>query len=658
MGIAVHRPNRSRRRLGVVPFAALGAVILAALVPPVTDAGQPIAAVGDGRAVAAGYVVVLAPDASVTGSVRRLARDSVRPDHVFRHALRGFAATLTPAQAAAVRADPSVRAVVPDARVELTEQSVPTGVERIRATDSPIASINGIDGRVNVDVAIIDTGIDPDNPDLNVAGGHNCTGDGRGWGDVMGHGTHVAGTIGARDNGIGVVGVAPGARLWSVRAFEPDGFSRISWIVCAIDWITSLKDPIYPDLPRIEVVNMSLRDDGRDDHDCGRTNHDPEHEAICRSVAAGITYVVAAGNDATTTARWRPASYDEVITVSALADFDGLPGALAEPTCSALGGAATDDAFAPFSNYGADVDLIAPGVCIRSTYPGGSTKLSSGTSMAAPHAAGAAALYKAAHLFASPADVRAALVAAGSADWDTSSDPDGTHEPLVDVAAIAADETAPSVRPPTESVISGRTLHPKQGIPVRTRWNESDAGSGLASQALRRSLDGGAWKPVATDPSDRTTTAVLPFGHRLRHEISVADRAGNRTAPADGPTVKAVGHGEGDATFHRRWSTRWSGYAWGGRFRHTTTRGASATFRVAARAVAIVAYVGRGRGGADVYVDGVHVGAIHTYARSAAARRIVWAHRFATPGTHVVRLVNRATAGHPALDLDGLLALR
>jgi hypothetical protein len=272
-----------------------------------------------------------------------------------------------------------------------------------------------------------------------VVGGYNCTSSSRGaWGDAHGHGTHVAGTVGALDNGSGVVGVAPGVRLWSVRVFEPSGFSRISWIVCGIDWVTSRRDPSDAVRPLIEVANMSLRDEGGDDGNCGYTTPDAEHRAICRSVQAGTVYVVAAGNDRRTASQWRPAAYDEVITVSALADFNGKAGGGAGASCASFGGTDVDDTFADFSNYGNDVDLIAPGVCIRSTYLGSSYGVSSGTSMASPAVAGAVAIYRSLHPAASPAEVRLALRAAGSDAWSRSTDRDSVHEPLLDVSSLGA----------------------------------------------------------------------------------------------------------------------------------------------------------------------------------------------------------------------------
>jgi subtilisin family serine protease len=398
-------------------------------------------------------IVVLARDADVGAAVARDKREhGVKPDNVFRFAARGYAAKLSKAQARAIEREKDVDAVVPDTVVELAAQSTPAGIRRVGATRSPLTHIdtNDIAGhRANVDVAIIDTGIQRDHPDLRVVGGYDCSRPGTPvserswpsrWRDSHGHGTHVAGIVGALDNTRGVVGVAPGARLWSVRVFDATGFSRISWITCGIDWVTSKRDPNDSARPLIEVANMSLRDDGRDDGNCGYSNADIEHRAICRSVARGTTYVVAAGNDRNSAGNWRPASYNEVITVSAIADYDGKPGGLASATCTAFGKRDGDDTFADFSNYGGDVDITAPGVCVRSTMLGSTYGTISGTSMATPHVAGGAALYLIAHPGAPPAEVRSALRSAGLFDWKTSTDRDGTADPLLDVSSFGAGE--------------------------------------------------------------------------------------------------------------------------------------------------------------------------------------------------------------------------
>jgi subtilisin family serine protease len=147
-----------------------------------------------------------------------------------------------------------------------------------------------------------------------------------------------------------------------------------------------------------------------------------------------VTYTVAAGNGARDASTTIPAAYDEVITVSGLADFDGKPGGLAAPTCQFDG----DDTFYNQSNFGADVDLIAPAVCILSDGLGAgyTTATLSGTSMASAHAAGAAALVKSSAPRAKPDQVMRGLQMAGSLNWDNADDPDGSKEPLVNVDGL------------------------------------------------------------------------------------------------------------------------------------------------------------------------------------------------------------------------------
>ena len=391
---------------------------------------------GRGLSAAGRWIVLLRDGSSVNGAETRARRIGVAVDRTFRNVVRGYSARLSDVQVATLRADPTVEAVVPDEVISMTAQSTPRGVRRVFATQNPISRIDGIDQRVDADVAIVDTGIDKDHGDLNVVGGVNCSSTNRSaWDDGNGHGTHVAGIVGAIDNGAGVVGVAPGVRLWAVRILNSGGSGLISWYVCGLDWITAQRDPADPSRPLIEAVNMSVAKSGRDDHNCGLTNHDPMHRAVCRLVGSGVTVVAAAGNNHFSAARLVPASYNEVITVSALADSDGRPGSRGGKACYSWGSYDKDDTFANFSNYGSDVDLIAPGKCILSTVPGGYGFLS-GTSMAAPHVTAAAALYKASRPTATPSQVRSALRAFGNHDWKQSTDPDGTHEPLLDVARI------------------------------------------------------------------------------------------------------------------------------------------------------------------------------------------------------------------------------
>ena len=403
----------------------LGSTALTA--PAVSAPGLAAPSVGAATA-AAPYIVVLEDGADARDLAPQQAdRLGFELGHVYHSALQGYSASMAPAVAAAVADLPGVRWVQPDEAVSIDAQTTPTGINRANADASPTAKINGADERVNVDVAVIDTGADLTHPDLNIykAGAKNCSIGAINANDMHGHGTHVSGTIGAIDNGAGVVGMAPGARIWPVKVLTDAGTGLNSDVICGIDYVTANSS-------KIEVANMSLGGDGADDQNCGKTNKDAMHQAICNSVAAGITYVVAAGNDSADASTSTPAAYDEVITVSALADFNGLPGGGAPSTCRSD----VDDTFANFSNYGADVDIIAPGVCILSTWMLGGYNTISGTSMASPHVAGAAALYKSTHPTASPAAVKSALQSAGTLDWNNSDDKDSTKERLLDASTF------------------------------------------------------------------------------------------------------------------------------------------------------------------------------------------------------------------------------
>ncbi len=324
--------------------------------------------------------------------------------HIYHHALRGFSIQLPPhVPVQRLENLPGVKRVEPDQTVYLFEQTTPTGVLRINAHRCPIANINGIDQRVDVGVAVIDTGIQPDHPDLNVVDGRNFAGTNNpngnnNWPDTDGHGTHVAGIIGALDNDFGVVGVAPGVRLWAVRVMEGQSGS-LSNVIAGINWV-------IPRAGQIAIINMSLGGEG---------SNSSLHTAVINAVNAGIVVVVAAGNESRdvygpdgtfgTSDDTIPAAYPEVMTISALVDYDGAPGGTDNNTSWG-----PDDSFADFSNYsnhvvadnpvdspGAAIDLMMPGVLIESTDIESDYSLKSGTSMAAPHAAGLVALYIAAN---------------------------------------------------------------------------------------------------------------------------------------------------------------------------------------------------------------------------------------------------------------------
>src|SRR4030095_6184288 len=207
---------------------------------------------------------------------------------------------------------PRVAFVSDDRPVKAAAQTLPTGVDRIDAERSSHFTSNVW----NVAVAVIDTGSGP-HSDLNIVGGTNCS-TGRSYSDGNGHGTHVAGTIGAINNTAGVVGVAPGIPIYSVRVLNNQGSGSWSSVACGIDWVTANASKL-----NIKEAKMSLGGAGSRDGNCGDANNDALHKAICNSVKAGITYVVAAGNDSSDLAGFVPAAYDEVLAVTAVADFNG-----------------------------------------------------------------------------------------------------------------------------------------------------------------------------------------------------------------------------------------------------------------------------------------------------------------------------------------------
>lgn len=402
-----------RKTKFVLAFTAV--LLLALFFAPQTR--QPALANGD--AIPGHYIVVLAPETNSFAAANDMAREhGLTVAQVYSHALNGFAARIPDARLEKLLEDPRVLFIDADRVMTIQAQTIPTGILRIDGGLSSTNSGNG-SGSVDVDVAILDTGIQTNHPDLNVVGGKNCVKGKNTIEDGHGHGTHVAGTVAAKDDSNGVVGVAPGARLWAVRVLDNNGSGTTSTIICGIDWVTA-------NAGTIEVANMSLGGSGTDSN-CGGS--DAYHNAICNSVNAGVTYVVAAGNSAANANNFRPATYAEVITVSALADFDGQAGGLGSATCRVD----VDDTFASFSNYGADVDMIAPGVCILSTWKGSAYNTISGTSMASPHVAGAAALYLSQNPSATPAQVKSALINAANFDWNNVDDPDGIKEPLLNV---------------------------------------------------------------------------------------------------------------------------------------------------------------------------------------------------------------------------------
>jgi subtilisin family serine protease len=437
-------------------LAVMAAVVGFGVLPVGSDAPVPVANAQE----AGGEEVIVVLDEGDDPVV--VAEElGVELTHVYDEVFTGFAGTL-PADAVTEAASArSVQRIFLDGPVQLEAQTIPTGVRRAGVPVEEGENRLGVDSPVNADIAILDTGVTR-HADLKVAGGKDCVDPkkknkkkkkgkkGKGnkdkqskkqkrkerrqnkrtkpWEDGNGHGTHTAGIAAAIDNDSSVVGVAPGARIWAVKVLGDDGLGTFGDVICGLNWVMQRRDTI-------DVVNLSLGADGSD----GACTNSPFHRAICNVVDAGIPVVVAAGNQFTSASTRIPAAYDEVITVSALADTDGSAGG--------NGGACagqSDDTLARFSNDGADVDIMAPGVCILSLSNRGNPVRISGTSEATPHVTGAAAHFIAQELEANgvrptPQQTKTWLETGGSrsqTEDGVTGDTDGIPEPVLWLEAL------------------------------------------------------------------------------------------------------------------------------------------------------------------------------------------------------------------------------
>jgi aqualysin 1 len=331
------------------------------------------------------YIVVLknAVDSNAVADLHA-ARYGAAVDNVWSAALHGYSAAIPNDRVAALRADENVAYVVRDG-VATTAQTLPWGVDKIDADLSSTLAGNNTGAIVNVDAYVIDTGIDVSHPDLNVVEFRSFTNGPKT--DCNGHGSHVAGTIGAKDDANGVVGVAPGIRLHAVKVLNCAGSGSWSSVINGINYVAGTT-------ARPAVANMSL----------GGPQNTAVDDAVKGAVGKRVFFAVAAGNDG--------------------ADACGHSPAAAGTTDGVATTAATDsnDLEASFSNFGKCVDIWAPGVSIYSTYKSGGYATLSGTSMATPHVAGGAALYLSRNTGASPSSVETALKNAAASTGTSSKD--------------------------------------------------------------------------------------------------------------------------------------------------------------------------------------------------------------------------------------------
>ncbi|MBR8741254.1 S8 family peptidase [Nocardiopsis sp. MG754419] len=336
---------------------AIGAVAVGALTVPMALSGAVAAGADDlapvytSSSAAGGDWFVVLEDSITTSSVSpsSLGISSDQVNHTYDEVINGYSASLSAAEVEELRAQDGVAYIEQVGEVEI---SLTWGLDRIDQEDLPLddSYTTDADGSGS-SVYIIDTGIDPDHSSFGGRAevGFDATG-GDGL-DRQGHGTHVAGTVGAD-----TYGVAPGADLIGVKALGDDGSGTYDDIVAAIDWVAE-------DAGAGAVANLSL----------GGPASQAVDDAVDSLSASGVFVAVAAGNEGQDAGNVSPAGAEGVVTVGASDETDTA---------------------ASFSNHGSAVDIYAPGVDVESTVPGGGTDSYDGTSMASPHVAGAAALYK------------------------------------------------------------------------------------------------------------------------------------------------------------------------------------------------------------------------------------------------------------------------
>jgi subtilisin family serine protease len=274
---------------------------------------------------------------------------------VYGVALRGFSAALSPEEVKALSNDPAVKYLEPD-RIATIQGGPPGGGGGGgggQTTPCGISRVGGPANGVGKTAWILDTGIDLDHPDLNVDVGRSTSFVDNNPDDKNGHGTHVAGTIAAINNSVGVVGVAAGATVVAVKVLGNGGSGSYSGIIAGVDYVAGAAG-------NGDAANMSL----------GGSAYQPLDDAVIAAAQGGVKFAIAAGNSSAHAGNYSPAraNHANIYTVSAM-------------NCS--------DQWASFSNYGnPPVDFCAPGVSVYSTYKGGGYTSLSGTSMAAPHVAG------------------------------------------------------------------------------------------------------------------------------------------------------------------------------------------------------------------------------------------------------------------------------
>ncbi|MFB7296303.1 S8 family peptidase [Streptomyces rubiginosohelvolus] len=387
MSVTRQTPQARRRLAAATVIATAAAVALATAALPATAAerapeGVILNADAPGT-ISDSYIVTLKDSAAKSDSAKGKAlakKYGASIERTYRSALNGYAVEATAAEAKKFAADPAVASVSQNRTftVSATQTNPPSwGLDRIDQRNLPLDQRYTYPDKAGEGVTayVIDTGVRISHSDFGgrAFNGYDAIDNDNVAQDGHGHGTHVAGTVAGTAHG-----VAKKAKIVGVRVLNNQGSGTTAQVVAGIDWVTA--NAVKP-----AVANMSL----------GGGADAVLDAAVQRSIAAGITYAVAAGNESTNASTKSPARVAEAITV---------------------GSTTNTDARSSFSNFGAVVDIFAPGSSITSTWSTSDTATNtiSGTSMASPHVAGAAAIYLADNPGSTPAQVSAGIVAAAT----------------------------------------------------------------------------------------------------------------------------------------------------------------------------------------------------------------------------------------------------
>ncbi|WP_249352164.1 S8 family peptidase [Nocardiopsis akebiae] len=386
----MHRHTTRRTVLGLAAAGALSVPLaLSGAVSAGADELAPLHTVGS--SATGDYFVVLEDAlsaASVTPSSLGISSDQV--NHTYDEVVNGYSASLSAQEVRELRGQSGVAYVE---EVGVAHTTVTWGQDRIDQEDLPLDGSYGTTGDgAGVSAYIIDSGIDASHPDFGGRASSAFDAYGGDGGDGNGHGTHVAGTIGSA-----TYGVAPAADLFGVKVLDDNGSGSYDDVIAGIDWVAANAGPNA-------VANMSL----------GGPASPTLDEAVNGLAASGVFVAVAAGNEGQDAGNTSPGGAEGVTTV---------------------GASDATDAAAYFSNHGPSVDIYAPGVDVESTVPGGVTDSYDGTSMASPHVAGAAALYKSVNGDDDQATIQDWLVSNAGVD-KLSGVPSGTVNLLLNVQGL------------------------------------------------------------------------------------------------------------------------------------------------------------------------------------------------------------------------------